>query len=77
MLADARFISFTTDMWTSDVNNNSFISLTGHWISRNFEQKHYVQSICGLDGSHAERCRKALRVDSTRNEKILKIKVSF
>ncbi|CAH2002486.1 unnamed protein product [Acanthoscelides obtectus] len=54
MIADARFISFTTDMWTSDVNNKSFITLTGHWISRNFEQKHYVLSIRGLDGSHTE-----------------------
>ncbi|CAH2005612.1 unnamed protein product [Acanthoscelides obtectus] len=33
------------------MNNKSFISSTGHWISRNFEQKHYVLSI---RGSHTE-----------------------
>ncbi|CAH2005613.1 unnamed protein product [Acanthoscelides obtectus] len=33
------------------MNNKSFISSTGHWISRNFEQKHYVLSI---RGSHTD-----------------------
>ncbi|KAJ8930276.1 hypothetical protein NQ314_016943, partial [Rhamnusium bicolor] len=30
-ISAAEFISVTTNMWTSDVNNNSFISLTAHW----------------------------------------------
>ncbi|CAH1996642.1 unnamed protein product [Acanthoscelides obtectus] len=70
MLADARFISFTTDMWTSDVNNKSFISLTGHWISRNFEQKHYGLSIRGLDGSHTGENIKNALLELLRNNNI-------
>lgn len=29
-LSTAKYISFTTDIWTSSVNNESFISLTAH-----------------------------------------------
>lgn len=28
----AEFISFTSDIWTCQENNESFISLTGHWL---------------------------------------------
>ncbi|KAJ8954569.1 hypothetical protein NQ314_007068 [Rhamnusium bicolor] len=51
-ISAAEFISVTTDMWTSDVNNNSFISLTAHWVTYNFELKHAVLNIKPFSGSH-------------------------
>lgn len=38
-LSTAKYISFTTDIWTSSVNNESFISLTAHYISSDTFQK--------------------------------------
>lgn len=33
ILSTAWFISFTTDIWTEETNNESFMSLTGHCLS--------------------------------------------
>lgn len=52
-LSQVEWISFTTDMWTSDVNYQSYISLTGHWLDKDFERKHAVFSIrLFVEGSH-------------------------
>lgn len=39
ILAAATYVSLTTDIWTCSHNNDSFISLTAHWITANFKQK--------------------------------------
>lgn len=39
LMSTAKYISFTTDIWTSSVNNESFISLTAHYISCDTFQK--------------------------------------
>lgn len=52
-LTEIKWISLTTDMWTSDVNYESYISLTGHWVDKSFEKKHAVLSIrIFLEGTH-------------------------
>jgi len=56
-LKDSAYISFTTDIRTSSVNNESFISLTAHFISlTDIEQeihaisvKHFTQSHTGCN----------------------------
>ena len=35
-LDQAKLISFTSDLWTCSKSNESFISLTGHWLDEDF-----------------------------------------
>lgn len=42
-------ISFTTDMWTS-VNNESYISLTAHFIDDNFSLKQALLNVKYFEG---------------------------
>lgn len=52
-LKDSAYISFTTDIWTSSVNNESFISLTAHFISlKNIEQEIHAISIKHFPQGH-------------------------
>jgi hypothetical protein len=44
--------SFTTDMWTSSVTNFSFLSLTGHWLTKDYERKSVVLGIQRFEGRH-------------------------
>jgi hypothetical protein len=32
------YISITTDIWTANNNNESFISLSAHWLTCNFKK---------------------------------------
>lgn len=52
LLATAEEISLTSDIWTSSVNNHSFISVTGHWISNDFIHYDAVISAKYFPGSH-------------------------
>lgn len=52
-LSTAKYISFTTDIWTSSVNNESFISLTAHYISCDtFQREIYTLRVKHFPVSH-------------------------
>lgn len=60
-ISEAKYISFTSDLWTSDVTKDSFISLTSHWIDAEFQQKEAVLNIKNFPGIHnAERIASCL-----------------
>ena len=44
----ADYISFTTDVWSSDVNSDLLIGLTAHWVDRNFQRKSAVLQVHSL-----------------------------
>lgn len=48
----ANWISLTSDIWTSQHNNYSFISFTAHWINDEFENSHAVLNCKYFPGSH-------------------------
>ncbi|GBP82153.1 Zinc finger BED domain-containing protein 4 [Eumeta japonica] len=48
----AEAIAFTSDLWTSSVNNAAFLSFTGHWISENFKLNHAVLNMAHFPESH-------------------------
>jgi hypothetical protein len=48
----AEFICFSTDMWSSQFTTQSYMSLTAHWISKNFEQKTALLSCESFDKAH-------------------------
>jgi len=39
MITGVKYISFTTDIWSTCISNESLISLTVHWITNRFVQK--------------------------------------
>lgn len=52
-LLNAQYVSFTTDIWTSQCNNNGFISLTAHFIDKNtLDQKVYTLSTKHFPSRH-------------------------
>lgn len=52
-LCTAKYISFTTDIWTSSVNNELFISLTVHYISADtFQKEIYTLTVKHFPVSH-------------------------
>ncbi|XP_071852987.1 zinc finger BED domain-containing protein 4-like [Apostichopus japonicus] len=51
-LKDMSYISLSTDIWSSTVGANSLMSLTGHWISEDFERKHCVLNASSFVGRH-------------------------
>lgn len=51
-LERAEAIAFTSDLWTSSVNNAAFLSFTGHWISENFKLNHAVLNMAHFPESH-------------------------
>ena len=50
--ANATHISFTSDIWTSNHSVESFVSLTGHWIDKDFARCSAVLSAKHFPGSH-------------------------
>ena len=38
-IGGVQWFSFTTDIWSTDVSNDSLLSLTAHWITDSFERK--------------------------------------
>ncbi|GBP36341.1 Zinc finger BED domain-containing protein 4 [Eumeta japonica] len=51
----AEAIAFTSDLWTSSVNNAAFLSFTGHWISENFKLNHGVLNMAHFPESHTSK----------------------
>ena len=47
-----KFVSFTTDTWTTSMSSESLISLTGHWIDDNGKRRAAILQTSHLPGSH-------------------------
>lgn len=60
-ITQAVAVSLSTDMWTNDNNMQSFISLTIHWLTDDFRQKHCVLDMKHFPGQHtADNIRSAI-----------------
>lgn len=51
-LAGAKFISFTSDIWSTEVSNDSLISVTAHWLTESFKKKFAMLNASNFPGSH-------------------------
>ena len=51
-LVGVQHFSFTTDVWTTNVSNESLLSLTAHWVTKEFERRSSVLNAVALEGSH-------------------------
>ena len=51
-LDEISSISLTTDIWTASTNNAPFLSLTGHWLSNDFEQCRVVLRVVPFPDTH-------------------------
>ena len=51
LLEPEEFISFTTDLWSS-VTQDSYLSLTAHYISSTFVRQHLCLHACPIDEQH-------------------------
>ena len=51
-LSHASSLSFTSDMWKNSRKNESYISLSAHWLNENFECKHRVLHCRETEGEH-------------------------
>ncbi|XP_023223466.1 zinc finger BED domain-containing protein 4-like [Centruroides sculpturatus] len=51
-ISRATAVSVTSDMWTCQHNNQSFLSFTVHWISPEFILEHGVLAMKPFSGSH-------------------------
>ena len=51
-LDEISSLSLTTDIWTASTNNAPFLSVTGHWLSDEFEQCRAVLRVVPFPGSH-------------------------
>ena len=53
-LGTAAWLSFTTDIWCTDVSSDCLLSLTAHWLTDLFERKSAVLHAEPLYGSHTK-----------------------
>ena len=44
--------SFTTDIWSTEVSNDSLLSLTTQWLTKSLERKSAMLHASTLYGSH-------------------------
>ena len=51
-LADVKWFSFTTDIWSTEVSDDSLLSLTAHWLTDSFTRKSAVLHAQTFPGSH-------------------------
>lgn len=62
MITHARYVYFTTDMWTCQNNYSSFWSFTAHWVNTEFNLKHVALNIKHFNEAHtAQNIAKALQ----------------
>lgn len=52
-ISQAAALSVTSDVWTCQHNNESFLSFTAHWISPEFILEHGVLAMKSFPGSHS------------------------
>ena len=52
-LSSVKWFSFTTDIWSTEVSNDSLLSFTVHWLTELFEKKEAVLHAHPLPGSHS------------------------
>jgi hypothetical protein len=45
-------VSLTSDMWTSTLNNNSFLGLTIHFIDKEWNMQHFLLDIISFNKRH-------------------------
>lgn len=46
--------AFTSDIWTCNISNESYVSFTIHYINEDFQLKHVVLNVKHFPGSHTE-----------------------
>ena len=51
-VAKVKFISLTTDTWTTSMCSESLMSLTGHWLDDGFTRQSAILQTSHLPGSH-------------------------
>ena len=51
-LDEISSISLTSDIWTASTNNAPFLSLTGHWLSNDFEQCRAMLRVVPFHSTH-------------------------
>ena len=51
-IANVKWFSFTTDIWSTDISSNSLLSLTAHWLTDSFERKSAVLHAQSFPGEH-------------------------
>lgn len=51
-LKDCQYVSLTSDIWTCKNTNISFISITGHWITSDWNKKNAILNCESFEGSH-------------------------
>ena len=39
MITDVDYISLTADIWSTEISNDSLLSLTAHWVTNDFEKR--------------------------------------
>lgn len=64
-------VASTIDLWTDNVNKNSFLSITAHFIDEEFSLKHQTLCVTYIEGKHT-----AQNVKSGFKEGITKFVVS-
>ena len=52
MITDVDYISLTTDIWSTEISNDSLLSLTAHWITNDFEKRSCILNARPLVESH-------------------------
>lgn len=45
-------VASTIDLWTDNVNKNSFLSVTAHYIDEEFSLKHHTLCVTYIEGKH-------------------------
>lgn len=50
-LANAEFVTITTDMWTS-ISTEAFIAVTAHFVTQNWQLKSMLLDCCRFEGTH-------------------------
>ena len=51
-IANATYVAFTSDVWTSDNNLDAFLSSTGHWIDDDWHRHTAILKCLCFDGVH-------------------------
>ena len=51
-LEEMQYVSLTTDIWSSDVNSDSLLSVTAHWVDNNWQPPLAVLQAHSLEERH-------------------------